>query len=205
VFMLYAIPVGLIAGLVLGGRLGALGGVQLRFAPAFVLALVVQVGLFSTPLAGAGWVRSVGPPLYVATLALILAALLANLRARGVWLVLVGATSNFAAIAANGGAMPVLADALRQHGGEAAVLDLAQGRGPFTNVALMGGHTRLPFLGDIFALPGALPFSNVYSAGDVLIGIGVAVWIVELMRPATPRTEPKATESPVSMPTGHPR
>src|SRR5439155_6885760 len=129
---------------------------------------VVQVGLFSTPLAEAAWVQSVGPPLYVITLALILLALLANLRARGAWLVLLGAASNFTAIVANAGAMPVLADALRQRGGEAAVLALAQRRGPFSNVALMGGHTRLPFLGDIFALPAAVPFGNVFSVGDVL-------------------------------------
>jgi len=39
-------------------------------------------------------------------------------------------------------------------------------------------------LTDIFALPAWLPFANVFSIGDVLIGAGVAVAIVAAMRRA---------------------
>ena len=37
-------------------------------------------------------------------------------------------------------------------------------------------------LTDVFATPPPLPFANVFSVGDVLIGIGVAATIVIAMR-----------------------
>jgi hypothetical protein len=33
---------------------------------------------------------------------------------------------------------------------------------------------RLAFLGDVFAIPASWPLSNVFSVGDVLIGVGLA-------------------------------
>jgi hypothetical protein len=39
-------------------------------------------------------------------------------------------------------------------------------------------------LTDIFALPGWLPFANVFSIGDVLIGVGLVVVIAAGMRRA---------------------
>jgi hypothetical protein len=43
---------------------------------------------------------------------------------------------------------------------------------------------NLPWLTDIFALPAWLPATNVFSLGDVLIGVGVVVVIAVAMRPA---------------------
>ena len=44
----------------------------------------------------------------------------------------------------------------------------------FSNSVLIGPETNLPFLGDIFVLPRPWPFANVFSIGDVFIGIGAA-------------------------------
>ena len=38
------------------------------------------------------------------------------------------------------------------------------------------------FLTDIFAMPAGIPFANVFSPGDVVIGIGIAIVIVVAMR-----------------------
>ncbi|MBI4494052.1 MAG: DUF5317 domain-containing protein [Chloroflexi bacterium] len=180
-FMLYAVPLGVATGLALGGQLRRLASARLRLAPLFVLALLVQVGLFSTPLGATEWAYLVGPLVYVCTLVLILAALLANLRCRGAWLVALGAGANLVVIAANGGKMPVLVEAVRQLKGEAALQALAA-PGPLTNVALMSERTWLPFLGDLFALPRFVPNANVFSVGDILAALGLVLWITELMR-----------------------
>jgi hypothetical protein len=51
-------------------------------------------------------------------------------------------------------------------------------------------------LTDIFALPSGLPLANVFSVGDILIGLGVALAIVLAMRrPAVPA--PAATPEAV--------
>jgi hypothetical protein len=45
-------------------------------------------------------------------------------------------------------------------------------------------HPALEPLTDIFAIPRGIPFANVFSVGDVLIGLGVAVAIVVAMKRA---------------------
>jgi hypothetical protein len=170
VFILYAIPIGLIAGWLRGGRLDGLADIHFRLAPLAIGALLVQVALFS-PLAD-GLTAGAGRAIYVASTAIVLLVVVANLRLTGVPLVVVGAGSNLAAIVANGGVMPARPEALATVGA---------GIGAHTNSAIVG-HPSLEPLTDIFATPSWVPFANVFSVGDVLIGVGVAVAIVAAMR-----------------------
>lgn len=114
----------------------------------------------------------------------------------GPLLVALGTGCNLLVILANGGAMPVLPEALRQLHGEAAAQALAQ-PSRLTNVALMDEQTHLALLGDRFSMPGVVPTANVFSVGDVLGAAGVALWIVELMRG---RTQSAAPPTPNGIP-----
>ena len=87
-------------------------------------------------------------------------------------LVMVGALCNLVAILANGGAMPADPAALA-----AAGIDTA-GQ---TNSIVTGEPVLRP-LTDVFAMPAWLPFANVFSVGDLLIGAGVAATIALAMR-----------------------
>jgi len=53
--------------------------------------------------------------------------------------------------------------------------------GGATNSTLVT-HPALEALTDIFALPAWLPMANIFSVGDALIGVGVAVAIAAAMR-----------------------
>ena len=55
------------------------------------------------------------------------------------------------------------------------------GSAGFSNSVVMADPALRP-LTDIFALPAWLPFANVFSIGDVLIGIGLVVVIAAAMR-----------------------
>ena len=173
-FILYAIVAGVIAGYALGGRLEHLATVGFRWLPLAVVGLIAQVALFTD----AGWslAGSLAPAIYVASTAAVLAVVLANLRVAGVALVAAGAASNLAAILANGGSMP--AD-------PAALASLGLTAGGATNSVVVADPALRP-LTDIFALPAWLPFANVFSLGDILIGIGIAIAVAASMRrPAT--------------------
>lgn len=173
-FILYAIPVGILAGYLLGGRLDRLSTVRFRWAPLALLGLVVQIALFSDPLATL--VGDAGPPVYVASTAAVLVAVLRNLDITGLPIVALGAASNLLAIVANGGYMPADPDALASIGG------IAPG---YSNSSILTDPALAP-LTDIFAIPAWVPFANVFSIGDVLLGIGVAITIAAGMRSGGP-------------------
>jgi hypothetical protein len=169
-FILYAIPIGIVAGYLLGGRLERLGGIRVRWAPLALAGLAIQVALFTDPLAPV--VGDAGPPIYVASTALVLVAVLRNLDIAGVAVIAIGACSNLLAIVANGGYMPADPAALASIGG------VAPG---YSNSSVVADPALAP-LTDLFAIPTWVPLSNVFSIGDVLIGAGVAVTIAIGMR-----------------------
>ncbi len=182
-FILYAILIGLLVGFVAGGRLSGLAAIQLRWSWVILLGLFVQVVLFSEPVSAR--IGSLGPPIYVASTAAVIAAVLANRRVTGMPILALGAASNLAAIVANGGFMP--AD-------PAAVASLGAARpAGYSNSAIVADPALAP-LTDIFALPAWVPFANVFSVGDVLIGVGVGVVIVMAMRT---RDRSSTTTAPV--------
>jgi len=168
-FILYAIPIGIVAGYLMGGRLDRLSAVRFRWAPVALLGLAVQIALFSDPLAGV--VGDAGPTIYVASAAAVLIAVLRNLDITGLPIVALGAALNLLAIVANGGSMPV-------DPGAAAVIG---GVSPDSNSSIPADPALGP-LTDIFAIPAWVPFANVFSVGDVVLGVGVAVTIAIGMR-----------------------
>lgn len=172
-FILYAIPIGIAAGLLLGGRLDRLGELRLRWAPLAIVGLLVQVALFADPVSAA--VGDAAPAVYVASTAAVLVAVVRDIRLRGMAIIALGAASNLAAIVANGGYMPADPAAL------ASVVELSPG---YSNSVVVAEPALRP-LTDLYALPPAFPFANVFSVGDVLIGIGIALVIAFAMR-ATP-------------------
>lgn len=170
-FIVYAVPIGLLAGFLLGGRLDGLATIRFRWAWLAIGGLIAQVILFSGLVDDA--VGTAGPALYVASTAAVLLAVVANLALPGIALVALGAVSNLAAIVANGGYMPADPAALATAG-----VEPSQG---FSN-SVADPDPALRPLTDIFALPDAMPMANVFSIGDVLIALGVAVTIALAMR-----------------------
>ncbi len=171
-FILFAVPVGIAIGYLLGGRLDRLSELRFHWAWLAVLGLVVQVVLFSGA-AGDMLAGGVGEAIYVASTAAVLIAVLRNLRIPGMALIALGAASNLAAIVANGGVMPTTADALAAAGLEPT--------DEFSNSAVLDDPALAP-LTDIYALPPWLPLHNVFSLGDVLIAVGIIVVISLGMR-----------------------
>jgi hypothetical protein len=126
-------------------------------------ALVVQTALLVSPLP---LPQVVASSTHIATYALALAFLLANLRAPGIRWLTAGACTNGITIAANGGTLPASRWA-------SDVAGLAP-RDGFTNSGVLDDPV-VPWLGDVFAWPAPLPLANTFSVGDVLLVVGVAV------------------------------
>ena len=177
-FVLIAVPIGIVLGLLIGGRLERLAQIRFEWAWLAVVGLAIQVALFSTPV-GASLGPGAGEALYVASTGMVLVAVWRNLALPGLALVAAGAISNLIAIVANGGVMPTTVEALT-----AAGLSVEDG---FSNSAVLTDPVLAP-LTDIFAIPAGLPFANVFSVGDVLIALGIVPTIAIGMRRGDPRT-----------------
>ena len=177
--LLYAVVLGLLIGLLIGGRPAALATARFRWWGLALFGLLFQVLLFGPPLAT--MVGDLGPALYVGSTGLVLIALLPNLRQPGFAILGLGALLNFAAISLNGGLMPAAPGAFEALNGVARVP-----AEHFSNSHLIGPTTLLPWLGDIFVLPRPFPLANVFSLGDALIGLGGTLFIVRTMRRAVP-------------------
>ena len=170
-FILYSVLIGLVLGFLVGGRPAGLAGLQLRWSWIILAGLVTQVVLFSAPVIER--IGAFGPPIYVASTVVVVGAILANRAIRGMLVVATGAASNLAAIVSNGGYMPADPGAMAALGKYDPTV--------YSNSAVLADPALAP-LTDLFALPAWLPFANVFSIGDVIIGCGVALTIVLAMR-----------------------
>lgn len=172
-FVIYALPIGLLLGLAIGGRFSGLAALKFRWAALAVAGFVTQVVLFSAPVSER--IGDAGPIVYVVSTAMVLAAVVANVRIPGMVLVVIGAAANLAAIVANGGYMPTSAAAAAAIGRE----DIEG----YSNSAIIASPALEP-LTDVIVLPTWLPFTNIISVGDLLIGLGIVVVIAAAMRAA---------------------
>jgi uncharacterized protein DUF5317 len=169
-----------VLGLVVGGRPSALASLKVRWTPAALIGLLLQLA----PVPGDTW------PLVLlfVSFALLTAFAVVNLRGRvpGFALILIGIVMNFTVIGINHG-MPVSRDALVDSHQEDTLPILLERPGAKHHLA--GPDDRLMFLADVIAVP---PLEQVVSLGDVLAYAGVVWLVVAGMR----RREPSAAPDP---------
>lgn len=183
-FMVYAIPIGILVGLLMRGGFAGLARLSFRWGWVVMVGLLVQLVLFEGPVAAV--VGDLGAILYVGSTALVLAAIVANARVPGVPIVALGAALNLLVIVANGGYMPASAEAYAVAGIEPPI--------GYSNTRVMAEPALAP-LTDFIVLPSWLPLRNVISLGDLAIAAGTATTIALAMR--TRRTD-SAAPGPVA-------
>jgi lipoprotein signal peptidase len=173
--LIAALAAGLVAGYAMGGRLRNIDQLHFRLPWLAIVAFGLQLIAFSPlrgPLQNTGVVI-----LHLVSYGLLVWFVIVNRRRMGVDVAGAGLLLNFAAIALNGGYMPAsrhaLAVAGEQFSGATA-----------NNSTIMHAGTRLWFLGDVFAIPDGSILTSVFSVGDVLIVVGVAILIAVAMRTA---------------------
>lgn len=171
--------IGLGAGLALGGRLGRLIDVRLRWAGLIFLALFLRVGTEWAIENGVAAADLLRVPLFVGAFGLLALALWLNRHHAGLLAVAVGAISNGLAILVNGGWMPVWEPSLEAVGMTIGDLDQAYHR-PLPPDFNLEFFLRAGPLGDIIPLP--LPLlANVASIGDVFLGLGLGWFVFSTM------------------------
>jgi len=172
--LVFGVLLGMLVGLLLGGRLSALADLELRGLPLFGVAIVLQVLAYPSGIFPWTVPDAVATALWLATYGLLMAIVVLNRHVTGFAIAGVGMASNLVAIMANGGHMPALPRALRGAGV------------PFdgiVNNSVADAHPHAAWLVDRWAAPGWVPGANVYSIGDVLLMVGGIVIVAAAMEP----------------------
>jgi hypothetical protein len=167
--MVFAFVLGAVSVPLCGGRYARAASHSFRHGSLLVAALMLQT---LTVTVWPGMPRAAAAALHLTSYAGVALFLGCNRRSAGMWVVALGAGLNLVAILVNGGVMPARAGALRTAG-------RASAGGEFVNSAAVA-RPRLAWLGDVAAVPDAVPFANVFSIGDVLIVLGALVVLHEV-------------------------
>jgi hypothetical protein len=182
--ILLILVVSIIIALIRHGKLSRFADIHLRWRGIIILGFLVQVLIFSNSWQASPDLKPLTPYLYIASMGLLLAALVPSFHIPGMRLITFGLCLNFVAILFNGGYMPASPEAfaLAGHSG------LSPGQVTNNSIVMHPG-TQLFFLCDIFAIPKGFIFPNVFSIGDVLLTIG-AVYLTQKALVVSPHPPP---------------
>ncbi len=191
--LLGGIVVGLVLGLLNGGRLDNIASVRLRWPALIFLAVLIRYGAEALLTRGFEPALAVQPILLVGASAILLAGLWANRRLPGMAIAFVGVAANAIVLAVNGGRMPIWEPSLTAAGFTAADASPAI----HTILPATLDSSFLVHLGpfaDVIPIP--LPLvANVASIGDLLIAFGLAFFLFAIVQ-RLPRPEPGAEAGP---------
>ena len=185
-FILYSVIIGLIIGYMTGGRLRNIIQRPLYWRLLAIIALAVQMLIFSDLPFFKSLPNLAIIILHYASYVCLLVFIVRNAKNLGILTLSIGVILNTLVIFLNGGHMPTIPENLKNASvGKSA--DLIDQGVAVHNSAKMTTDTLLPWLGDIFYMPSWIPFSNVFSIGDIFIAVGVCVYLFMNMRPVTKR------------------
>ncbi len=169
------IALGLVLGLLVGGKLGNLALIRLRRSRLLFIAVIVRFGTESLLAADVAPVDALRVPLLGGAFALLLVALWANRGYPGISLAFVGTLANATVIMANGGYMPIWEPSLLIAGFTPADVTTAIHfvLPPQLDASFL---LHLGPLADIVPIP--LPFvRNVASVGDLFLSAGLGFFL----------------------------
>jgi DHA3 family macrolide efflux protein-like MFS transporter len=172
--LIAGIALGLMLGLLLGGRLERLADIRLKFLPLLFLGVIVRFGTEAALIYGLDFADQLRLPLFGLSYGLLLFTLWQNRAYPGLALAFVGVASNALVIMVNGGYMPVWMPAYEASG-------LSGPLGTVLHVPLpatLGPEflLRLGPLSDLIPLP-IPPLQNVASIGDLFLTAGLSFFL----------------------------
>lgn len=166
------------------GKLRNIENVELRgwylFIAGFVLEVSANLLKASSWQGVSGFLDRYFSYIHVLAYILLFVAIAMNFRKRSMVFIFAGTFMNFLVILLNGGHMPIWFEGLKIVGlvepeATQATLDLSH--------SLITGTTKLKFLADIIPLPKPYPLPKILSIGDLVLAVGVFLFIQEAMLP----------------------
>lgn len=182
--ILIALCLAFLLGLVVvGGRVGNLDRIEVRWGWLAPLAFLMQAYLIFFPAERAGDLLGARSLLLTLSHVLLFVLVWQNRHISGIKLIGLGLLLNFLVMVVNGGFMPITPHTLAQIGydGNAPQLETGFIVGRTKNVVMVPGDASLWFLSDIMVIPRPFPIPTALSVGDLLIVLGVFAFLRKAM------------------------
>ncbi len=171
---LEAVLLGLLVGRLRGGRSVNIGNIEFKGWFLVVIAFLLQ--MLPMLLGRMGWMARNGHMIAFCTMLAVFGIVIWNAEKRGFRLIVLGTAANLLTMGLHGLKMPVLLPALQNAGH----LELVES---ITNNAVLNytGLSQLTgwsdYLGKVITLPAMYPLGQVVSVGDLVISVGIFVFV----------------------------
>jgi len=185
-FLIWAVPIGILIGFLRGGNLANLEKIELRAPWLILLALLIQFTIFPIGLPGGALLKLEGTlfeVVHVISYVILALFVFINIREWIIGLMGLGMLFNLIPIALFGG-MPTFRENLLASGRWSAErLDQFSCGDVLNNNILICEREGLWFLGDVFNTPAWFPLANVFSIGDIVLMLGMILFLQAKMNP----------------------
>lgn len=184
---------GLIAGFIRAGwrnGFAALSQIRIKGGIVFPILLALQFALYFLH-DEFSFVERYNGFMFMAVYVAGLYVLLVNRKEKGFWWIFAGVALNFIVMLVNGGKMPVSVEAAASVL-EPVYVDMLQNGTAVSKHAALTDSTILPFLGDIIPITKPYPRSQVISVGDVVMNVGIFIYLYSVMAIGKSRTSMKS-------------
>lgn len=179
-FIICAIILGLILGMVRGGSVRRIFSKKVSLWPLGLMGIVLQLGLHLWFYLGAA--TGVATIVNFVSYILILITLIFNFDDLWTILMTVGTTANFIASFINGGKMPVASNIVQALGNNQLVTSISKGTNAVysvisqstTTLWMLGINVPIPYLGKIAGFYGGI---GGFSIGSALTFVGIIGWV----------------------------
>ncbi|MDG4658354.1 DUF5317 domain-containing protein [Ectobacillus antri] len=168
----------IIIGFLRKGSLKGLADFHVKHGWIFPVLLLIEVFVFIMQ-DKILFVKTLSNYIYILVYIVGLFFLYINRHHRGFTIILIGVLLNFIVIAANGGRMPVSIEAATVL--DPVFVDMLKNGDLYAKHQALTSDTNLGFLGDIIPITDPYPKSQVISIGDVIMNVGIFIFIQWLM------------------------
>lgn len=184
---------GIILGKLRGGKLKRLGHISLRIPYIAYLAFILMLVTSIMITLGHEFFIQQRMYLYIASYCFLFMALFLNLHYKSVWLILIGAISNFTAITLNSGSMPIDLSKLEALGLNNLLTSINSGALP-NYIPIEQAKSFTVHLGKYITLPEIYPFGSMLSPGDIFIALGLFFLVQSMMSSSLHRRTSKTIQ-----------
>lgn len=181
--LIEAVVLSILIGWIRGGKLSKLRYVKEKSLWFLAVGVLLQSFIvFANDLIGVATIDKIltySKEIILFSFILIVIGIIMNYKIRPLWISFIGFIMNFFVMFSNGWKKPVIIEGLKL-AGKGSLVEIIQEKSISIFTPLVEG-SKYPLFGNIIAFAKPYPIGKVVSIGDIIVGIGLFIFIQDIM------------------------